>query len=302
MKTLLVKTLLLKTLLVGLLMMVVAGVVWAGEAVDKTLAVKPDGLVRIENVRGRIDVEGWERSDVRVVGTLDDQAKSLTFETSGSTTTVKVETPDNLGRGKGSDLVIHVPTTSRVRVEVVSADLVLQNLHGGIDAQTVSGGIDGSDLGGRIELATVSGDVDVTHADGAMTFNSVSGNIKAETDAEQLRITTVSGGANVRSSKRVKEMTLNSVSGDIDFSGDLADGARVKGATTSGDVRLAVNRDAGAVVELRTTAGGAIKNTLTSDRAQRSMAGGEELEVTMGDGAGSIELTTVSGRLELSPR
>ena len=40
------------------------GVAHAGEAVDKTLAVKADGVVRIENVRGRIEVQGWDRSDV----------------------------------------------------------------------------------------------------------------------------------------------------------------------------------------------------------------------------------------------
>ncbi len=65
----------------------------AGEAVDETLAVKADGLVRIDNVRGRIEVQGWDRNDVSVKGTLDDVTKSFTFETSGSTTTVNVVTP-----------------------------------------------------------------------------------------------------------------------------------------------------------------------------------------------------------------
>ena len=57
--------------------------------------------------------------------------KTFTFETSGSTTTVKVETPDNLNHGKGSDLVIHVPAASRVRVELVSADLSMKTCMAG---------------------------------------------------------------------------------------------------------------------------------------------------------------------------
>ena len=297
----------MKALTIGLLMMSVVGVVhapkvYAGEKVDKTLTVKPDGIVRIDNVRGRIDVQGWERNDVSVTGTLDDETKVFTFETAGSTTTVKVETPDNLHHGEGSNLVIHVPAASRVRVDVVSAELLLSNLHGGIDGKTVSGKVDASDVSGRIDLATVSGDIDLARADGPMTLNSVSGDMKAETDAEELEIRTVSGDADVRSGKRLKELTMHSVSGDIDISADLADGARVNGSTTSGDVRLSLNRDAGAVVELRTTAGGGIKNTLTGDRAQRSMSGSQELEFTMGNGAGSIELTSVSGKLELLAR
>jgi DUF4097 and DUF4098 domain-containing protein YvlB len=286
---------------IGLLMMAATGVVHAGEAVDKTLPVKPDGVVRIENVRGQIAVEGWDRDEVSVKGTLDDETKKFTFETSGSTTTVKVETPNSLNRGEGSDLVIHVPAASRVRVDLVSAELSLKNLHGGIDGKTVSGDIDAADLGGRLEIETVSGAIKVAGAEGSVTFHSVSGDISADTNAEEIDISTVSGKADVRSGKRLKEATFNSVSGDVQISADLADGARIKGSSTSGDVRLDVNRDAGVVVELSATSG-SIKNGLTSDRASRGISGSRDLEFTMGDGAGSIELTTVSGKLELLPR
>ncbi len=291
----------MRVLNVGLLLSCVAGAAQAGEAVDKTIAVKSGGLVRIENVRGRIEVQGWDRSDVMVKGTLDDETRSFIFETSGATTTVKVETPNNLNHGEGSDLVIHVPTASRVRVDLVSAELTMQNLHGGVDAETVSGTIDASDIGGQIDIATVSGDIDASEAGGTASFHSVSGNISADTSTEELKIATVSGDADVRSSKPLKELTLNSVSGDIEVNADLADGARVKGSTTSGDIRLAVNADAGAVVDLRTTAG-SIKNSLTSDKSKRGISGSEQLDITIGNGAGVIELATISGRLELQVR
>lgn len=291
----------MRVLNLGLLLSCMAGVAHAAEAVDKTLAVKADGLVRIENVRGRIEVQGWDRSDVAVKGTLDDETRTFIFETSGATTAVKVETPNNLNRGEGSDLVIHVPTASRVRVDLVSADLTMQDLHGGVDAKTVSGQVDARNIGGHIDIATVSGDVDAAEAGGPASFHSVSGNIDADTNTEELRIATVSGDADVRSSKPIKELLLNSVSGGIVVNADLADGARVKGSTTSGDIRLAVNVDAGAVIDLRTTAG-TIKNSLTGDKPKRGISGSEELDATIGNGAGVIELTTISGRLELQVR
>ena len=264
--------------------------------------MKPDGLVRIENVRGRIEVQGSDRSEVSVIGTLDDQTTKFIFETSGSTTTVKVETANNLNHGKGSDLVIRVPTGSRVRVGLVSADLFLKNLHGGIDAETVSGDIDAGDLSGRIEIQTVSGDIDVAGADGPVTL--ALGQRRHRRRHESRRNATRApfrGMRAVSSGKRVKDASFTTVSGDVEISADLADGARVRGSSTSGDVRLRVNRDAGAVVEL-SAGSGSIKNELTSDRAERSMASGEDLEFTMGNGAGSIELTTVSGKLELLAR
>ncbi len=285
----------------GLLLWCMVGAAHAGEAVDKTLAVKSDGLVRIDNVRGRIEVQGWDRSDVMVTGTLDDLATSFTFETSGATTTVKVETPNSLNHGEGSDLVIHVPMQSRVRVDLVSADLTLHDLQGSVDGKTVSGDINAQDVRGATHLATVSGDMDVMNVGGPATFNSVSGDIKAETDAEQIKIATVSGDAEVRSDKQLKELTLNSISGNLDANADLADAAQVKGSTTSGDIRLTLNPDTNAVVDLRTGSGG-IKNSLTGDRPKHAMSGGEELDITIGRGTGVIELTTISGTLELGVR
>ena len=101
---------------------------------------------------------------------------------------------------------------------------------------------------------------------------------------------------------RLKELTLHSVSGDLDVSSDLADGAQVQGSTTSGFIRLAVNRDVGAVVDLRTTTSSGIKNLLSDDKPTREMSGGGTLDVTLGNGSGVIELTSISGRLELLAR
>jgi DUF4097 and DUF4098 domain-containing protein YvlB len=111
----------------------------------------------------------------------------------------------------------------------------------------------------------------------------------------------VSGNAHIRSDARLKELTMHSVSGDLDVSSDLADGAQVRGSTTSGFIRLAVNRDVGAVVDLHTTSSG-IKNLLSDDKPTREMSGGGTLDMTLGNGSGVLELTSISGRLELLAR
>jgi DUF4097 and DUF4098 domain-containing protein YvlB len=188
-----------------------------------------------------------------------------------------------------------------VRVDLVSAELHLTNLKGGVDAKTVSGEIEAADVGDRIELATVSGEIRLGHGSGPTSFSSVSGDIQADADTSEIKISTVSGTARVTSSARVQELTMHSVSGDLEVSASLADGAHVKGSTTSGDIRLAINPDAGVVVEMKTTPGGGIRNTLTQDRPARDIAGAASLDVTLGSGRGGVELSTVSGRLELAP-
>jgi DUF4097 and DUF4098 domain-containing protein YvlB len=290
-----------KHAIAAMMLLSVAAAAEAGVAVDKTLEVRPDGVVRIENVRGRIDVEGWNRDQVQVVGTLDDSARSLTFETAGAATTVRVEMPEHFGPGDGSNLMIHVPQKSRVQVDAVSAQLHLAHLQGGVNAKTVSGNVDASDIADRVELATVSGDIQVDHSSGTTTLSTVSGKISADVATNQLKISTVSGNGDVTSSTPLKELTMHAVSGNLRVGAKLGDGARIEGSTTSGDVRLAINRDVGAVVEMKSMGGGGIRNTLTTEQPNRSIIGGETLNLTLGNGRASIELTTVSGHLELAP-
>jgi len=275
----------------------------AGETVDKTLDVRADGWVRIDNVRGRIEVDGWNKNVVSVTGTLDDEAERLVFETDGATTTVSVVTPDRLKHGEGSNLVIQVPVASPVRVDVVSADLHLTNLQGGVEGKSVSGAIDANGLGKRIEFSTVSGNIAVAQSSGSLELHSVSGDMTADVDAESVDIGTVSGDAHVRSAKAVATIALNSVSGDIDIDADLSSGARVKGSSVSGDIHLAINPNADAVIDVNATAGGDITNSLTSDVPTKQGFGpGRRLHFTLGAGKGTVDLTTVSGTLALAPR
>lgn len=292
----------MKKLIVGTVLSMAMAAAFAGENVDKTLTVKPEGVVQIENVRGKIKVVGWDKSEVSVKGELDSETEKFIFETSGSTTTIKVKTPDNLNHGDGSDLVIQVPQGSRVRADLVSADLDLSGIHGGTDSKTVSGNITATDLHTRIELASVSGDIDIDKSNGDTSLSSVSGDIRGKVDTESVQSNTVSGDLHLESGKAVKSLEINTVSGNADVRADLSDNVRVKGTSVSGDIRLYVNKNINAVIDLSTAAGGDVVNGLSQHRPEHGMIGNESLEFTLGDGKGSIDLNTVSGRIELQPR
>ncbi|MBQ60632.1 MAG: hypothetical protein CMQ19_01010 [Gammaproteobacteria bacterium] len=53
---------------------------FAGDDVDKTLAVPSNGLVKIVNTRGEIEIIGWDKDEIHVAGELDDLAEELVFE------------------------------------------------------------------------------------------------------------------------------------------------------------------------------------------------------------------------------
>ena len=62
----------------------------AGLSVDETRAVNKDATIRIENLAGTITVTGWDRSEVQITGTLDDQAEKLEITGGGDRLDIEV--------------------------------------------------------------------------------------------------------------------------------------------------------------------------------------------------------------------
>src|SRR5215510_15026721 len=61
--------------------------------VDRKVTADARGEVLISNVSGNVDVRGWDRNEVQVTGTLDEDVERVDVETSGSRTIVKVILP-----------------------------------------------------------------------------------------------------------------------------------------------------------------------------------------------------------------
>jgi len=230
------------------------------ENIDRTLDVKTNGRINIEIMDGDINVIGWDKPQVRVVG----------------------DVPVSFG------------------VESVSAGYVLKNIDGQVRGSTLSGNLTLDGGVGRIILDSVSGNVIVDGASGRLNLSSVSGNIKADSDAEQFDAQTVSGNISARigSSNRINlesisgdiELQLNlndearlyadTVSGniDIDFGSD------------------AIN----ATFDIETGPGGEVKNRVSSHRTEENgFSFSESMRFKLGSGNSDVNLETMSGRIEI---
>lgn len=274
----------MKYSLIALALISLSSASFAAQSVNETRKVESDGVVDIENVRGQVTILAWDKAEVQVEGTLDSEAKQLIFTSSGSRTKIKVEVPQQLPRGEGSTLTIRVPKASSVKTNFVSTDLNASGFHGGLQSDSVSGNLTLKNISGRIEIDAVSGD------------------INAELSSEHVEVATVSGDLQLRLAKGLRELSVESVSGDIEVEAELDERARVEGSTVSGDMELRLNKDLNAAISLNTQAGGSITNGLSVHKAERGMVGNEALEFTLGKGKGTIELETVSGDLSLKAR
>jgi DUF4097 and DUF4098 domain-containing protein YvlB len=269
----------------------------APRSVDQKLAADPQGSVEISNVAGRVEVQGWDRAEIAVTGTLGEDVERLEFTSSGGRAEVRVILPKkNTYRGDGdADLVIRVPARSAVTTNVVSADYSSRGVSGRQQVQSVSGNVE-ADVGpdsrinsvsgdvrvgtraqaGRLEVRTVSGDVQVTGgAGGEFDVNSVSGDAR-------LALGTVTRGR------------FKSVSGDLRVEAALASNGRFEAESVSGDVTIAFAGRPPADYDVETLSG-SIENCYGPKPVEPKYGPGSRLTFREGAGSAQVRIDTKSG-------
>ncbi len=285
-----------------ILMTLLASVAFAALAdkdVDETRSVPNDSFVEIVNVRGEINVRGWDRDEVRVQGELDDLAEELVFEVQGKRVLVEVRLPGKgVNWGDGSDLTIDVPRFARVDVKAVSADVEAKSVFGGLRVRTVSGDVNASDLDGQLIVNTVSGEIEIRDARGDGKIKTVSGEIDIEGGCDSLVLDTVSGEIDV-DLMAFSSLRVTAINGDVDMEGELRNSGEIDMNSVNGDLKLELRAPVDAIISVMTGPGGDIKNSITDTMPKERFPASKELETVAGDGGGRIKLRTVNGDIEI---
>lgn len=278
------------------------GNVQAGEDINELRSVNPSGIVRIHCTRGEISIIGWDRDDAQVSGELDDLARDLQFETHGDDTFIRVRMPgDNVNRGDGSDLVIHLPRSSRLQVDAVSADVNLSDMVGPLAIRTVSGDVSATGTGDVVRINTTSGDIDLVDGVGQVRVTTTSGETTLRLAASEVQVDSVSGEIELELGS-FDSVIANTVSADLDIEGTLNPGGRIESVSVSSEVEVALETPVNARVSVRAGPGGEIDNSLNDDEPRRLDDRSWALDTTIGDASGEIRIETVNGEIELERR
>jgi DUF4097 and DUF4098 domain-containing protein YvlB len=276
----------------------------AGEEIDKTLKVQAAGEIHISVVRGEIEIESWDKAEVRVSGELDEATEEFIFETSGDRTVIKVEIDDGFfnknWNADDTELTIYVPKESSIEADGVSTDFEITGVMGGLSTNSVSGDITVEGIQKSLDLQSVSGDIRIHKSQGKMQLASVSGDIDAIGKAHHFDATTVSGDVNADIGL-ADFVNLSTVSGDIEIHFSLAEDGSVNAGTVSGDQTLIFGDGTiNAKFDINTGPGGDISNSITEHRSDSSFIGSEKIKFKSGNGNGSIELDTMSGSIRIT--
>ena len=293
----------------------------ARESVDETKNASASGFVKVSIVRGDLEVKGWDRDEIQVTGKLDEQTKNFVFRVDGDEAFIEVKIPDRNRNwcvgycNEGSDLNIMVPRDSTLRVSVVSTEVKISDVAGGLDIGGVSGDIFAENASNRVRITSVSGSVELRHAKGRIRLNSVSGDVEATDVHGPGKYHSVSG-----------DIILNEVSGDMDIetvSGEIEATSAVvtvlRGSTVSGDIRLEFEPTTDVDIEFNSISGsisldasdkiaakfdletgsGSIRNRITADEPRKSKYVRDET-LRFSTGNGRVDLSTRSGDITIN--
>jgi DUF4097 and DUF4098 domain-containing protein YvlB len=272
----------------------------AATSVDEHRAANPQGVVEIDNVAGLIDVQGWDKSEVAVTGTIGKDVERVEVAGEGNRTSVRVILPQghHWGMRDGeAHLVIHVPTNSSVAASMVSSDLKVSAVHGGLELRTVSGNISGEG-GGDVHANAVSGDIRLTaNSAKVIEVKAISGNIVLNGGNADVEATTVSGDAHLTLGT-VSRARFKTVSGDLSATLAAAADAQIEGESVSGDVKLDFASAPAADFDIQTISG-EIDNCFGPKPIESRHGPGARLTFKTGDSSARVRISSHSGDVRL---
>lgn len=270
------------------------------EDVDRTVDAAADGHVHVSNIAGEVTISGWSRNEVEVTGELGRNVEELIVERDGNRVTVKVKVPRRSGRGIDSDLHIQVPQASSIDVGTVSADIDVTEVRGEQSLNTVSGDVNTEAFGNDISAESVSGDIEVSgqRKDAETDASTVSGNVTLFRVAGAVEAGSVSGDVIVDEGS-FDRASLETVSGDIVFHGDVRNGGKINAETVNGNIDLEFDRKVGGRYNIDTF-NGDIRNCYGPKAVRTSKyTPGWELNFEEGDGNARVNVSTLNGDISI---
>ncbi len=194
------------------------------------------------------------------------------------------------------NLQIHASGSPNCIAKTDSSNIKATEL-GASKLESRSGNLSACQMKGATELSTVSGDIYGSGLEGSAVVESKSGNVVLEQVFNTLAARSTSGDLTISNFKG-NTASLEAVSGNISASefGPIVGAANLR--SVSGDISLTLTEGSDCMVALSSVSGEFNLDANATDVVRS----GQRVTGKIGDGRGTLDLSTVSGNIEvLSP-
>jgi DUF4097 and DUF4098 domain-containing protein YvlB len=266
--------------------------------IDSTFNFGKGGVVDLTQISGDVIVTAWDRSQARVVA----YAERGRVRTSLSSSHISLEADPVRGRMGDSKFQVWIPVGSRVIARSTSGDVTVKGTKGSVEAHSTSGDVTVSDASDRVIAESVSGDVHVSQVAGDVRSESVSGTIELRDATGDVRAETTSGDVSLLGVTS-RNVVASTVSGEVEYDGNIDATGRYEFHSHSGDIRLEIPENSAAQFSIETFSGSLDSEfKLTLQPGQRSTGRPRRFEFTLGNGGARVSVESFSGDIVLAHR
>jgi DUF4097 and DUF4098 domain-containing protein YvlB len=268
----------------------------AQKKVERKLPLGMEGAIRIVNMVGSVVVHGWDKDTVMVRGTL---GAGDTFFMGGGYTGAKMFVESANERDpKPARLEVWVPSRVRLWVKTATANIDVSGVDGGLDLYVVSGTIDVTGSPHELNAEAIDGDIHITGSPPWVRAKSASGTIVFQGASSDAAFSTVSGAVKVDGGifERAK---VETVTGNISFSGRLDRSGAFDFDTHSGTIDLAIPDKTPASFSVVTIAGSITNNFSKNSPIAGRFGRGAELTMDESGGGAKVSVRTFKGPVTL---
>lgn len=268
----------------------------AQKKLERRAALGMEGAIRISNMVGSVVVHGWNKDTVLVRGALapGDQL----FMGGGYTGTKMFVESANERDPKPTRLEVWVPAKVRLWIKTATASIEVSGVEGGLDLYVVSGAIDVNGTPRELNAEAIDGDIHIAGSSPWIRAKSASGTVTFQGSSADGVFSTVSGAIRIGGGA-YERLKVETVTGDIGFTGRLDRGGVFDFDSHSGAIDLAIPDKTEASFSVVSVAG-KINNALSRTIPVSGRFGrGAELTMDSGGGGARVSVRTFKGSVTL---
>ncbi len=280
-----------------------AGVLGAGQQINRSGTVAADVAVEVFNVAGSVRITGWDRQEVQVQGTLGQGVEGLAFENHHDGVEIRVERPRRRRRAPerqlgDTHLEIMVPRGASVEIETLAASISVDGVDGEVRMESSAGGITYAGGALRVEADTAAGDIEIiASAAGAdIDVEGVAGNVLVQFTSGNVTAGTLTGNVRIIGG-RIGEGSFESVSGTLYFEGEIGAGAELDFENFNGNIELLIPADSAAEFDISTYNGSIETEFGFEGRLVERYSPEQQAEFTLAGGGAEVSIETFSGKV-----
>lgn len=194
--------------------------------IERSFEANRKPRVKIENLKGQIDVTGWDRPEIRLIYTGPETGMELEVEQfpgKGCVERLHITTrlgkPFATARERTADYVLKAPVGVLLQIHNEEGGVSVSKLEGEVSVDTAGAAIFVTEVAGHISVRSTTGDINITSAAGRVEAESIFGGLRFF-------------------SPMTYSVDGSTVSGSIIYEGDLMPTASCKLSTYSGRIDI----------------------------------------------------------------